>query len=145
MKPNDGKFKPGKSGNPAGRPKGIKDCRVALREKLLPHADELIEMVTNFAKCGDMAAMKIVFDRIMPPMREELIHVSIPTIESADDCTRAQASVVNAVANGQMMPTEGQVMAGLIDAQRKAFETSDIANQLRELREEITKMKGTRL
>lgn len=137
-------FKPGKSGNPAGRPKGIKDRRVALREKLLPHADQLIEMVTTFAKSGDMAAMKIVMDRIIPPLKEEPIHVTIPKIESAADCTQAQAAVVNAVAAGELLPSEGQAMSNLIEAQRRAFETTELAQQLHQIQSEIAKMKEKR-
>lgn len=137
-------FKPGKSGNPAGRPKGIKDRRVALREKLLPHADQLIEMVTTFAKSGDMAAMKIVMDRIIPPLKEEPIHVTIPKIESAVDCRQAQAAVVNAVAAGDMLPSEGQAISSLIEAQRRAFETTELAQQMRDLHEEISKLKEKR-
>lgn len=137
-------FKPGKSGNPAGRPKGIKDRRVALREKLLPHADQLIEMVATFAKSGDMAAMRIVMDRIIPPLKEEPIHVTIPKIESAADCTQAQAYVVNAVAAGDMVPSEGQAMSNLIEAQRRAYETTELAEQMRELRDEVVKLKEKR-
>ena len=137
-------FKPGKSGNPAGRPKGIKDRRVALREKLLPHADQLIEMVTTFAKSGDMVAMKIVLDRLIPPLKEEPIHVTIPKIESAVDCTQAHAAVVNAVAAGDMLPSEGQAISNLIEAQRRAFETTELAQQMRDLHEEISKLKEKR-
>jgi len=137
-------FKPGKSGNPAGRPKGIKDRRVALREKLLPHADQLIEMVTTFAKSGDMAAMKIIMDRLIPPLKEEPIHVTIPKIESAADCTQAQAAVVNAVAAGDMLPSEGQAISNLIEAQRRTFETTELAQQMRDLHEEISKLKEKR-
>lgn len=136
------KFQPGKSGNPNGRPKGVKDRRVALREKLLPHADQLIEMVTTFAKSGDMQAMKIVMDRIMPPLKEEPIQITIPKIESAEDCTKAQAAVVNAVASGEMLPSEGQVMANLIDAQRRAYETHDLAKRMEAIEEAIGKRGG---
>jgi len=132
------KFQSGKSGNPSGRPKGIKDRRVALREKLLPHADQLIEMLTSFARAGDMSAMKIVMDRIIPPLKEEYLQVSIPKIESAEDCLKAQAAVLNAVAAGDILPSEGQVMSGLIDAQRKAYETQELAKRLDALEDSIT-------
>lgn len=136
-------FKPGQSGNPTGRPKGIKDRRVALREKLLPHADQLIEMVTTFAKSGDMTAMKIVMDRIIPPLREEPIHVSIPKIDSAEDCVKAQAAVVNAVAAGEILPSDGQAMSGLIEAQRRAFETHELAKRMEAIEAALSN-KGSR-
>lgn len=117
---------------------------MTLREKLLPHADQLIKMVTTYAKSGDMAAMKIVMDRIIPPLKEEPIHVTIPKIESAADCTQAQAAVVNAVAAGEMLPSEGQAMSNLIEAQRRAFETTELAQQLHQIQSEIAKMKEKR-
>ena len=40
----------GESGNPAGRPAGIKDKRTAMRELLLPHAEELVAKVVEMAK-----------------------------------------------------------------------------------------------
>jgi len=136
-------FKPGQSGNPTGRPKGIKDRRVALREKLLPHADQLIDMLTTFAKSGDMTAMKIVMDRIIPPLREEPIHVSIPKIDSAEDCVKAQAAVVNAVAAGEILPSDGQAMSGLIEAQRRAFETHELAKRMEAIEAALSN-KGSR-
>jgi hypothetical protein len=132
-------FKPGQSGNPTCRPKGVKDRRVALHDKLLPHADQLIEMATTFAKSGDMTAMKIVMDRIIPPLRDEPIHVSTPNIESVEDCVRAQAAVVNALAAGEILPSDGQVMSALIEAQCRAYETHEMAKRLDAIEKAITR------
>lgn len=116
---------------------------MALREKLLPHADQLIDMLTTFAKSGDMTAMKIVMDRIIPPLREEPIHVSIPKIDSAEDCVKAQAAVVNAVAAGEILPSDGQAMSGLIEAQRRAFETHELAKRMEAIEAALSN-KGSR-
>jgi hypothetical protein len=132
-------FKRGQSGNPAGRPKGVKDRRTALREKLQPHADELIETVVRYAKAGDMIAMRLVVDRLVPPLKEEPIRVTIPKIKNADDCLKAAAVVVQAVATGDMLPSEGQAMAALIDAHRKAYETHDLAKRLEALEQALNR------
>ena len=50
------KYTKGKSGNPKGRPRGIRDKRVELRSLLEPHAAELVQKAVELAKDGDSAA-----------------------------------------------------------------------------------------
>jgi hypothetical protein len=63
-------FHPGKSGNPAGRPKGVKGLLVHLRKQLEEapkggaSAEEVIvQKLVQLAKAGDLAAIKLCFDR----------------------------------------------------------------------------------
>jgi len=136
------KFQPGVSGNPKGRGAGTKDKRTALRQLLVPHQEKLVETLIAFAEAGDMSAMKICMDRMMPPLREDPIRVTIPKIENANDCTLAQANVLNAVAAGEMLPGEGQVLSSLINAQRLAYETSTMAEKLDRIQAEFDAIKS---
>jgi len=135
-------FKKGQSGNPRGRPKGTLDKRVALRDMLTPHAEELIKVCVDMALAGDTQALRVCMDRLVSPIREEPMHVTIPKITGADDCTKAQAAVLNAVAAGEMLPGEGQVLSGLINAQRLAYETSTMAKQLQDIQDDLDKIKS---
>ena len=135
------KFQPGVSGNPSGKKIGTKDKRTAMREMLMPHREKLVKTLIFMAESGDMAAMKIVMDRLMPPVREDPIRATIPKIECADDCTVAQAAVLNQVAAGEMLPGEGQALSNLIDAQRKAYETSTLAKELQGIRADIDQLR----
>ena len=135
------KFQPGVSGNPGGKSKGAKDKRTALREMLQPHAQNLMDVAVRMALGGDTAALKICMDRLVAPIREEPIHVTVPKITGPDDCVKAQAAVLNAVAAGQMLPGEGQVLSGLIDAQRRAYETTAMAKEMQDIRAELDKLK----
>ena len=125
-----GKFKPGQSGNPAGRPKGIKDRRVALRELLIPYAGDLIGKAVELALMGDTQALRICLERIIPHAKEDPIGMVLPKIAGPEDCTTAQAAVLNAVAEGQLLPGEGQALSGLIEHQRRAYEPTDLAKRL---------------
>lgn len=133
------KFQTGTSGNPIGRPKGIKDRRVSLRDFLQPHAKELIKVAVDLAKMGDGAALKICMDRLVAPIREEPLHVTVPKITGPNDCIKAQAAVLNAVAAGQMLPGQGQVLSGLIEAQCRAYETTDLAKRLETIEEALNR------
>ena len=99
------KFKAGKSGNPRGKPRGTKDKRTELRDLLQPHQDALIAKVVELAKSGDPAALKIVFDRLMPPLRARDEPVQFEM--TGDTLTEKARSVLSAIAEGQLTPDQG--------------------------------------
>ena len=77
------KFRRGESGNKNGRPKGIVDSRVRLRELFMPHAEDLIKKAVEMALEGDTAAMRLCFDRSIPPIRSESEIVSVGELSSS--------------------------------------------------------------
>lgn len=129
------KFKAGASGNPTGRPKGIKDRRVELRALLEPHADKLVKKVVDLALAGDVQALRICIDRIIPPVRERAVSVALPDTADAAGCADAQAKIIAAVAAGELLPGEGEALAGLIEHRRRALETNDIIKRLEAMEE----------
>jgi len=135
----DTKFKKGQSGNPAGRPKGIKDRRVALRQLLSPFAGDLIAKAVGLALDGDTQALRICLDRIIPHAKEDPIEMKLPKIEGPEDCSKAQAAILSAVAEGELLPSEGQAMSNLIEAQRKAYETTELAKRLAAIEDQLKK------
>ena len=74
------KYEKGRSGNPNGRPAGVQDRRVALRELLVPHAKELVAKVVEMAKAGDAAALRICIDRLIPPVKARDDAVKLPPL-----------------------------------------------------------------
>ena len=65
-----GGFKPGQSGNPAGRPKGACHRTTLAIEALLDGEGEAItRKAIEAAKAGDMVAIRLVLDRICPPRK----------------------------------------------------------------------------
>ncbi len=127
------KFQPGSSGNPGGRPKGIKDKRVALRSLFESHADKLAKQAINLALAGDVQALRICVDRIIPPVREDRLQIDLPPIADAAGCAEAQDVITRAVATGELLPSQGEALAGLVEHRRKAIETSDILKRLEAL------------
>ena len=90
-----GRFQPGQSGNPAGKPKGARHKTTLLAEKLMQDdAEAIVKAVLDSAKSGDMTAARIVLDRIAPARRDNPVSFELPKIESADDAAKAMASLV---------------------------------------------------
>ena len=72
-------FKQGESGNPSGRPPGIRDKRTALREPLTPHADALVTKAVEMALAGDASALRICIDHPIAAakVREEPVQLPL--------------------------------------------------------------------
>src|SRR6266568_9655953 len=83
-KPRGRSFERGKSGNPTGRPKGARNKATRAVEELLDgEAEALTRKAIDKALEGDMAALRICLDRLLPPRRDRLVNFELPTIESA--------------------------------------------------------------
>lgn len=124
------KFQKGQSGNPAGKPKGAKDRRTEMRALLQPHAEKLVKKVVDLALAGDVQALRICIDRIIPPVREDRLQVALPDIADAAGCTEAQAAIMRAVASGELLPSQGEALAGLVEHQRRAMYDQDLAKRI---------------
>jgi hypothetical protein len=116
-------YKKGQSGNPSGKPKGSKDKRTELRELLKPHAAKLVKKVVDLALAGDVSALRICIDRIIPPVRENRLSIALPVVKDVAGCTAAQAKVLKAVTAGELLPGEAESLSALIEHQRRGLES----------------------
>ena len=65
------KWKPGQSGNPAGRKPGTKTKRTLVGEAFEKRCEAVAEAVVTAAIAGDMQAAKLCIERVQPPLRNE--------------------------------------------------------------------------
>jgi hypothetical protein len=130
-KPRGRPFAPGHSGNPNGRPKGARNKATVLAEQLLDgEAEALLRKVIDKALEGDTAAMRLCLDRVLPPRRDHLVTFALPKIETAKDACAAAAAIMEACANGELSPREAVELVGLVEAQLRMFETTELEARL---------------
>ena len=111
-----GAFKPGESGNPAGRPRGSRNKTTLAIEALLDgEAEALTRKAIERALQGDPQALRLCLDRIAPPRRDRPTPFALPALAEAADARDAFAAVVRAVAEGELTPSEAVTLAGLIE------------------------------
>jgi hypothetical protein len=133
--------KPFAKGNP-GRPRGSRNKTTELAEKLLAEDVEcVIEAVITAARNGDMTACKIILDRLVPIRRGRPIEIKLPSAIDAKGVAEAAAATIAAVANGELTPEEGRILAEILEARRKAIETSEFEERLEALERVFAKRK----
>jgi hypothetical protein len=137
---SNGQFPPGTSGNPKGRPKTE---NAALRRRLAEDAEEIIHAVIDQAKEGDLAAAKIVLDRILPPLRPIAGSVVIPKTGGTDPVSLAK-SFLAAAADGHISAdTASQLLTATANLTR-IIESQELKPRLEALEAAINPPKPKR-
>jgi hypothetical protein len=136
-------FQPGQSGNPAGKPKGARHKTTLAMEALLEgEADTITRKAIELAKAGDLIAIRIVMDRLLPVRRERSVSLDMPKINAASDLIAATSALTAAVADGQITPGEAASLSQLVGNTAKAVETFELADRLARLEEQMAAKGG---
>jgi len=131
-------FKPGQSGNPKGRPKGaLNRTTRAILSLMEGEAEDITRTAIEAAKGGDMAAVRLVLDRLVPIAKERHVALSgFPDTSTAAGISAASAAVVEAVTAGALTPGEGVTLSNLLEGRRKALETQELEARIAALESE---------
>jgi hypothetical protein len=129
------KFKPGQSGNPAGKPRGAKDRRTELRALLVPHAHELIDKVVALAKSGDTTALRILIDRLIPPIKAR--DESVTVADLAGSVVNQGMTVLKALAAGEITPEQAATMISVVATQARITEVGELERRIESLEQAI--------
>jgi hypothetical protein len=127
-------FTPGCSGNPAGRPKGARNRSTLALETLLDgQAEALTQKAIELALAGDMAALRLCLDRILPARKDRPVSIEMLPINNAEDARAASAALLGAVSSGNLTPSEASEVGKLIDAYVKTIELTEVLARLDKL------------
>jgi Family of unknown function (DUF5681) len=137
---NPTQFKPGQSGNPAGKPKGTRNATTLALEALLDgQASALTQKAINLALAGDMAALRLCLDRILPPRKDSPVAFDLPEMKTLNDAVPAMGALVKAVGQGDLTPAEAAELTKMVQAFAKIIETAELEERVRKLEEAIDK------
>jgi hypothetical protein len=121
-------FKPGQSGNPNGRPKGSRNATTLALESLLDgQAKALTQKAIDLALTGDLTALRICLDRILPPRKDRPLTFHFPAITNAAEAAKTMSAILAAVASGEITPTEAAEIGKLVDSYVRAVEANELA------------------
>jgi hypothetical protein len=123
-------FKKGQSGNPGGKLKGTRNAATLAAEALLDgESAALTRKLIAMARKDNMAAMRLVIERILPPRRERPMQFELPPLKTAEDAMAALARIAEGVGQGALSDSEARTLVGLVHTFLEGLE--QVENQSR--------------
>lgn len=119
-----------RKGNP-GRPKGARHkSTLAVLALMEGEAETITRTCIEAAKAGDMTAIRLVLERLLPPAKERPLKLTLPEVQTADGVAEAQATILKAVAAGEILPGEASTLTGIVESRRRALETHELEQRI---------------
>jgi Family of unknown function (DUF5681) len=137
-------FQKGQSGNPSGRPPG-RSLQSRLREAVDGRFDELVGVLVNAAAGGDMAAMTLLLNRLVPALRP--VQDPVPFALSGTTLTEKGHSILDSVASGEISAQDGKLLLDAVSGIIRIQDGEQLSRQLELIKLQLdadTKMKGQR-
>lgn len=127
-----GQFAKGHVHNPKGRTPGSRNkatqAALALMEGQL---EEITQTLIDAALGGDLAAIRLVLERLVPPCKEKALpQIHLPTVTDAQSLPKLTAAVLDAVSRGDLTPGEANALASLVGSHGKAIELAELEDRL---------------
>ena len=126
-KKRPGGWKPGESGNPAGKPSGSGELQ-KLRAAIGEHVPEIINQLVTAARGGDIQAARLILERVLPPVKaiEQAQAINLPN----GTLTEQGRAVLAAVAAGELAPGQGAQLLTAIGTLGKVAELDELAARI---------------
>lgn len=107
-------FKPGKSGNPKGRPKGAQNKRTQLAKLLEPYAEALVGKAVEMALSGDAASLRLCIERLIPKAASESLCIELPKNATHNNMTVIKNEILTATLDGRITPHHAEKVLAII-------------------------------
>ena len=128
-----GRFKPGCSGNPGGRPR---------RERVISGMLDVMtpEILARAYEAGmqdSTADRKLILDRGAPVPRGGTTPIDLGPVGTLADCQAAVQRIADAVGGGDLAPSDVAPLLVLIETARKTVENMDFEQRLAAIEDRI--------
>lgn len=122
------RFKPGQSGNPAGRPKGAVNRATKMRQEIEKSGNKLVAQLIRQALEGDPASLKLCIDRLLPPIKAQAEPVRFDL--DGDTLTEQAHSILAAIAQGELDPATGRALLAAVADLAKITEIDELEQRI---------------
>jgi hypothetical protein len=103
---------------------------LAVETLLEREAERLTSKVVEKALEGDMVALRLCVERLLPPKRDRPVAFDLPTIQNAADALSASSAILAAVARGTLSSSEATDIMSLVSTHVRILEATEIEARL---------------
>lgn len=125
-----GRWKPGQSGNPAGRPPGTGEV-AKIRAAISDRVPELLAALMTRALEGDVGAARLLLERAIAPLKaaEQPQALTLPD----STLTEQGRAVLAAVAAGELAPGQGAALLAAVGTLARLVEVDELTRRVEAL------------
>lgn len=134
LRTTTGQFLPGQSGNPNGRPRNSQN---STRLRLRDDVDSIAEVIVGKALDGDVAAAKLVMERVVPRLRATTAPITVDCPRDAGPLPMAESILRSALA-GEISPDTAAQLVGVVSQLSRLAEVEELKVRLVALERAVT-------
>src|SRR3954447_22005074 len=117
----------------------------AARARFDTLAAESIEAVfqavlTAVTQDGDMAAARLLGDRVIPSRRGAPVSFHIRPLKTPEDCALAYADLLDDVGAGRLTPDEAQTISAIVGKRAELFPSIELAAEIEVLKRQLAEV-----
>lgn len=126
-----GRWKPGQSGNPSGRPPGTGEV-ARLRQAISEHVPAIIDKLVQQALEGDPQAARLLLERVLPPVRptEPPVTLDLPAGGALADHGRV---ILQAAGEGALGPQQAAQLLAALGGLARVVEIDELVRRVEAL------------
>ena len=94
------------------------------------------------ALAGDMTALRLCLERLMPPCREAPVNLDLPRLETGADAARVLSFLLAGAGRGEVAPGEAEKLGRLVSEHHKAVQLTEIEERMSRLEKELGLVPG---
>ncbi len=125
-------FRPGQSGNPRGRRPGTM-TQLKLRKAIQDDLAEIISAMVERAKGGDVAAARLLADKVLPSIKPVDFPAPLPRSTDLTDAIQGPQAILSGLATGALTPEQANAFAAVLANIAKVKEINTFEERLNAL------------
>jgi hypothetical protein len=122
--------RPFERGNP-GRPPVSKNKITQIAEQLAEgQAEQVVQKLLELAQAGNVAALRMVLDRVWPPRKGQPVKLDMPPLKTSSDVLSAIRSLWSAIGEGHFTPDEASALSLVAERSMAVISQAEILKRV---------------
>lgn len=130
--------KGGASPNPSGRPQGSRNkATLAVLAIMEDEGERISKKAVELALNGDMTAIKLVIERLIPVRKHRSLSIELPVLDSTENIIEAIKQVIMAASTGEISTREAQDFLIMLENLRKTLDVAELEHRLKIVEDKV--------